>query len=63
MHLACSQELYIHYIHKSLLAVIVLCCIAFTIVVEDIWRDGWILFSISLLVSITSLHDDDWEGK
>ena len=51
MHLASNQELYIHYIHKSLLAVILLCCVAITIVLEDLWLEGWTLFSLSLLVS------------
>ena len=51
MHLASNQELYIHYIHKSLLAVILLCCVAFSIVLEDLWLDSWTLFSLSFLVS------------
>ena len=51
MHLASNQELYIHYIHKALLAVILLCCVAFSIVLEDLWLDSWTLFSLSFLVS------------
>ncbi len=52
LHLACGQELYIHYIHKSLLAVIFIGSFAGVFIIRSMWFDGWILFSISLQVSV-----------
>ncbi len=50
IHVISSQELYIHYIHKLLLAVIVVFSLVFIFIVEAVWIDGWTLFNQSLQV-------------
>jgi len=49
-HFVVDFQLYIHWIHRVILVVILLFSIAFTVGMDVLWSDGWRLMSISLLV-------------
>jgi len=49
-HFIVDFQLYIHWIHRALLVVILLMSVAVTVGLHILWSDGWRLIHISLLV-------------
>jgi len=50
-HVVVDFQLYVHWIHRVILVIILLMSVAVTIGLDILWSDGWRLMHISLMVN------------
>jgi len=50
-HYIVDFQLYVHWIHRVILVIILLMSVAVTVGLDIVWSDGWRLMYISLLVN------------
>lgn len=55
-HIAVGQQLYIHWLHRIVLVIVLVLCTASVILVDYIWKEGWQLQHISLMITAPFLH-------
>jgi magnesium-transporting ATPase (P-type) len=51
IHLLLGYQLYIHWLHRAILVIVLAVSVAITIVVNIVWSDGWDLMEVSLMIS------------
>jgi len=50
-HVIVDFQLYMHWIHRVILVIILLMSVAVTILLDIVWSDGWRLMHMSLMVN------------
>jgi len=50
-HIIVDFQLYIHWIHRVILVIILLMSVAATVGLHILWSDGWHLMHVSLMVN------------